>query len=260
MRSRFPTALVAMTILLMATISCADELKPPVRELFVPFENLNVILDAGGRRVFLTRKEYDDLRRRARITDEAVAPHAYALTSAEYNVTVEEERAIITGNIFIDVTQDGLHAIPLPLNGVGLRKATLDGEPAAIGRPQTGAPSALFVSGVGQHKLALEIVAPIEVAAPRQILRFQLPHAATGRMRLTVPGDVEVKSGATVLRREFGGICDEFRTIRRGREGVFRAVVLRRQIRRSAHRASLGEIRDRVVSVDRITVGVHILV
>ena len=195
--------LIATTISLIAAITCADEPNPPVRELFVPFENLNVILDAGGRRVFLTRKEYDDLRRRARKTDEAAAPHAFALTSAEYDVTVVDERAMIRGNIIFDVTQDGLHAIPLPLNGVGLRKATLDGEPAAIGRPRAGSPSALFVSGVGQHELALDIVAPIEVAAPRQILRFQLPHAATGRMRLTVPGDVEVKSGATVLLHEF---------------------------------------------------------
>ncbi len=208
MRSHFlarisHTIMFVATIMFTATSAPADEPKPLVRELFVPFDDLNVILEAGGRRVFLTREEYDDLLKRARKTEAEAAPRAYALTAAEYDAQIEEGRAVIRGNLSLEVTQDGLHAIPLPLSGVGVRKATLDGEPAAIGRSQAAAQAALFVSGRGQHELELEMVAPLEVAAPRQILRFQLPHAATGRMRLAVPGNIELKSGATVLRQEF---------------------------------------------------------
>ena len=36
----------------------------------------------------------------------------------------------------------------------------------------------------------------------QRTLKFQLPHAATGRFQLTVPGNVEIKSGVAVLRRD----------------------------------------------------------
>ena len=35
----------------------------------------------------------------------------------------------------LEVLEPGLHAVPLELDGVGLRAALLDGEPAALGRP-----------------------------------------------------------------------------------------------------------------------------
>jgi len=34
--------------------------QPPIREIFVPFEDLNIILENDNQRVFLSRKEYDE--------------------------------------------------------------------------------------------------------------------------------------------------------------------------------------------------------
>ena len=48
----------------------------PIREIFVPFEDLNVILDNDHRRVFLTRDEYEDLIRRAKSKPQQPAPKA----------------------------------------------------------------------------------------------------------------------------------------------------------------------------------------
>ncbi len=47
----------------------------------------------------------------------------------------------------------------------------------------------------------LEMVAPLETTAAQQMLSFRLPRAAAGRLRLTVPGDVEIRSGADVAGR-----------------------------------------------------------
>ena len=45
------------------------------------------------------------------------------------------------------------------------------------------------------------MVAPLETTAARQVLNFRLPRPAAASLRLTVPGDVELKSGADVISR-----------------------------------------------------------
>ena len=59
----------------------------------------------------------------------------------------------------------------------------------------------LFVEGVGQHELTLDMVAPLEATAARQVLNFRLPRPAATKLRLTIPGDVEIKGGADVISR-----------------------------------------------------------
>ena len=60
----------------------------------------------------------------------------------------------------------------------------------------------LLVEGRGRHALVLEMTVPLETTAARQMVSFRLPRAGAGRLRLTVPGDVEIRSGADVLGRE----------------------------------------------------------
>ena len=43
----------------------------PLREIFVPFEDLNVILESQTQRVFLTRQEYDALVEKAKTKPQA---------------------------------------------------------------------------------------------------------------------------------------------------------------------------------------------
>ncbi len=139
--------------------------------------------------------------KKAKKTPEKHVPHPAVAVSSEYNITVEEGRARIRGTLLIDVLGDGLHAVPLDLGGVGLLSATLDDQPAAIGCAADGQLNVL-VSGLGQHHLALDMVAPLEMTAAQQELRFRVTNAAVGKWHLTVPGDVEIKSGADVVSRE----------------------------------------------------------
>ncbi len=171
-----------------------------VRELFVPFEDLHVLLEKEPRRVFLSRTEYDELLAKAKTTPRSIAPHAAVLADAQYTVTVQQDRAQLSGILVIEVMREGLHAVPLDLGGVGLRSATLDGQGAAIGRGDKGQ-LVLFVEGLGRHELTLQMVAPLQTTAARQVLHFRLPRAAAGRMALTVSGDVEIKGGAEVVSR-----------------------------------------------------------
>jgi autotransporter-associated beta strand protein len=170
------------------------------REIFVPYPDLKVILDSGPHRVLLSREQYDDLVKKAKTTPEKHVPHPAVAVSSEYNIAAEDGRARIRGTLIIDVLDEGLHTVPLDLGGVGLMAATLDNQPAAIGRAADGQLN-LLVSGAGQHRLSLDMVAPLEMTSAQQVLSFRVANAAVGKWRLTVPGDVEIKGGADVVSR-----------------------------------------------------------
>lgn len=172
-----------------------------VRELYVPFEDLNVILEGQPRRVLMSREEYQELKKAAAAEAEARPGHHAAILAADYRIEIQAGRAVITGELSIEVFVPGVHALALDLWGVGLRKAELDDGNAPIGRSDDGHLD-LFVSGKGLHTLRLELVAPLETTAATQVLNYRLPTPAATRLRLTVPGDVEVKAGAETISRE----------------------------------------------------------
>ena len=194
-----------------------DKSETIVREIFVPFESLDALLENQPQRILLSREEYEALIEEAEVAPETAAPQPALVASADYAATVEEGRAIISGTLTVEVLDDGLHALPLDLSGVGLQQATLDGQAAAIGRAENGQLK-LFVEGKGRHALLLKMVAPLETTAARQVLNVRLPRPPAAKLSLTVPGDVEITSGADVAAR----VVDEA-------AGVTRFEVLPRQ-------------------------------
>ena len=175
--------------------------KTVVREIFVPFEDLEALMDGQPRRVLLPRDEYEELLQKAARKPENKAPLNASLIAGDYTITVEEERARLVGKLTVDVLQEGLFAVPLDLAGVGLRSATLDGKNASIGRDDSGKLT-LFVEGTGRHELVLLMVSPLQTTAARQQLSFRLPRPPAGQLKMTVPGDVEIKNGAAVISRK----------------------------------------------------------
>jgi len=180
--------------------AAADEPAPLVREIFVPYKDLDALLESQPRRVLLPREQYEDLLKKAKKAPDTHAPQAAAILGAEYVCTIEEERARWTGKLAVEVLEEGLQALPLEVAGVSLRSAAMDGKAAAIGRADDGR-LMLLVEGKGRHELVLEMVSPLETTAARQTLNFRLPYPAAAKFLLTVPGDVEVQSGATVVGR-----------------------------------------------------------
>jgi hypothetical protein len=179
--------------------------KPPqpavAREIYVPFEQLDVLLEGPTRRVLLSRSEYDELLKQARHTPDDAAPRKALLLAADYELKIDNQRAEITARLTCEVLADGLHALPLVLERVGIRQAALDGRPASLGSGDGGRPT-LFVSGRGRHEATLLLVTPLETNAAQQMLNVRLPRLPASRLRVTVPGNVEVRSGADVIRRE----------------------------------------------------------
>ncbi len=200
----FSLLLVILSVGALASHALAGEgsrRQPKIdRELFVPFDDLHVLLRDGGRRVFLTRREYEQLQKQAKQETESASPSPANLVAAEYRAKVVEGRMQIEGDITIDVSGDRLCEIELPLEEIHIRSAMLDGDPASLSPPQNGV-CKLFVKGDGQHTLRLEMVVPVVADVSHRSATFRLPPTATSRMQLTVPGNVEIRQGTDVIRR-----------------------------------------------------------
>ena len=65
------------------------------REIFVPFNDLNVLLEQQPSRVLLSREEYDELLKKAKKTPAEHAPHEALIVSADYNAKLTQQRAEI---------------------------------------------------------------------------------------------------------------------------------------------------------------------
>jgi hypothetical protein len=200
--NRRPLLLIAALLLAIVPPVAGDPAAEPVsRELYVPLDELPTLLAGPTRRVLLSRKEYDALVKKARPVKVEKPPQDVVLLSADYTLTIEDERARIAGTLMLDVLADGLHAVPLALEDVGIRQALLDGEAANIGRLPDDTVT-LFVEGQGRHRLTLELLTELGAGTAQQALNFRVPCCVATRLHAVVPGNVEAKEGADVISRK----------------------------------------------------------
>jgi hypothetical protein len=197
--------ILAMLLVMAAAglrLFAAEPVEKPslVREIFVPEADLDALLEGQPERMLLTREEYDELMAKAKKSPDKHAPQKALVVAANYTVTVEQGRARLVGKLELEVLEEGLWTVLLNLSGVGIRRASLDERTAPLVRSGNDQLT-LFVEGVGRHQLVLEMLAPMSATAARQRLTVRLPDVPASRLHLTVPGDVEIKSGANVAER-----------------------------------------------------------
>ncbi len=183
------------------------------RVLYVPFEDLPLMLGGKNERVFLAREEYAELQRLAAKRPRERAPRAAWVVSASYDVSIDGPVATFRGELEVEVLEPGWHRVALGLAHVRILRATLDGQPAPLAHETTAKHRAqgvaLFVHGRGRKKLELVMQADVAVSAAIQTLAFSLPVAGSTTLKLKVPGNVDIKSGAKVASRVYDGAKEE---------------------------------------------------
>jgi hypothetical protein len=125
-------------------------------------------------------------------------PPALAL-GADYTGRVVNGRAEFTADLRVHSITDNSTSVVLPLGGVELREALLDGAaayPVALAPPQTG--YAIKLKGRGPHLVKLRFTVRLAGGSEDQELRFAIPELAQTHLSLTVP------QGARYLHTVFG--------------------------------------------------------
>jgi hypothetical protein len=195
-----------------------------LREIYIPANELGVIFDAAKDNLLIKRNEFEKLRKQSReilleMHRKESQPHSpveAVLLASDYKITIENLRAVIDGTFEIELLTDDVVSIPIQFDRVSIIEA-IDAEtkkPAALAtqamppisqfdiNPNNEQTELLILKGKKRHKIKFVATTPLEIDSTRQRIVFQMPHGTKNSMRLTITGDVELKSGASVISRK----------------------------------------------------------
>ena len=189
----------ALTILvLLATVTTTaraqdDPVEPRLgRQSFIPADQLDAIFERSPRGVMLPRAEFQDLLKRAQQAqqDLAAIPTPMMMRSVSYNVTQQEEHAVI--KLIIDVEQfaNEWQTLEIPVGNLLVEAATIEGNPAALGRDRkrTGAIT-LIHRDPGRFRLKLTLSTPLGNVGSDRVAAFQVIPDAAAELNVVCPAE-----------------------------------------------------------------------
>lgn len=209
-----PSPRLSPLFLLLALPALAQDPTPPpaagplVEEVLVPEEALDEVLRRHPGGVIVRQDELQALldkagRRPGPVTaPEAPPPVSAALERVRVSGRVQDGVADLTAEAEVSLLGTGPAFLPLPLSGIGLREASVDGQPARLLRTREG--PVVMLTGDGQpatRKVTWRFAVRVEPGEERGSgsVTFPAPVAASGRLELLVPGQVEVQAAENAV-------------------------------------------------------------
>ncbi len=207
-------ALLVVTGSFGAQTSIAQQLsdsKLPQRKSFVPVADLDVVLAGDNEGVLLSRDEFQALYAKAQ-ANEAAAPRLPAgvvVSDAEYLANISGDHLLIKATVRFRQFQTGWTTLALPFGQLSVEKASVNGEPAKLGRTTLaakgkGKPASvltLFHNQVGNATLELELSTQLHASGNDRSAAFQLISVPSGTLKVEVPADRHLVVGAHALDR-----------------------------------------------------------
>ena len=171
------------------------------REIYVPFKDLKSVLAGPVERIYLPRSEYESLLKKADIKPGDTAPQKTVVRKARYEFLLNEDFAAITATMEVESLHEGLQSLPLKFVGVSILRVQIDGKHAPVVRTNAQVVS-ILLQQKGKVTMTMQLATPVRHAAAEQSFALELPHAANESIAMTVPGNIEIKSGASVIERQ----------------------------------------------------------
>jgi len=208
------TALLLLAALVASPAVHADEqTAKPAEEPTTVRDDQALVVPYGGDdpltafRVFLPQATYLKLYGEAHPDElpKVPAPIESALSETLYSAALvpgaASPTALVKGRFLVESFRESQVRVVLPLEGIALKSATLDGKPAPLlvenNRP------VLLLGTPGRHVLDIEFEVPVESTGPAGRMTLKLHPTSAARLRLELPApDLEVRvNGATGLFR-----------------------------------------------------------
>ncbi len=210
MNTRFSRWLIAMLLAAAASPMFAQaQLRDPVtdlteaRRVFVPVEDLDVIIERDKQGVLLPRAKFDVLLTQAKANAEknaVPAGIAVVLTSADYAAQIVGDQLLLSVTAELTQFDDEWHESRFALQRLSLEQVLVDEAPALVGRHTDGSVS-LFTDTRGKHSLKLQLSTELNVLGSDQIAAFSLLRAPSGTLTLTLPAGKRLLIGNLQLER-----------------------------------------------------------
>lgn len=170
------------------------------RRIFVPAEDLDVVIEHDKRGAMLTRNKFDELLTLAKANAKSTPNLPIVLTSSNYQARVSGDQLLLSVTAEFTQFVGDWQTVAFPLQRLSVEKATLDDQPAMLGRNQDGSVS-LFNDSRGTHTLKLELSTELTSQGSDQIAGFSLLRAPSGKLSLTLPAGKRLLVGALQLER-----------------------------------------------------------
>ena len=164
----------------------------PRQQTFVPISELDVVIAGDAEGVLLERDEFNRLYSSAKKNAEAAprVPTGVVISSADYSAKIDGDHLLIDATVQFEQFVDGWQTLLLPLSGLSIEQAQVNGQPARLARAEAAPP----VPQPGQQTANQQ--AEVQQQAPKQQMRQakgQVPepalllfHNETGPATLTL--------------------------------------------------------------------------
>ena len=172
------------------------------RRVFVPAEDLDVVVERDKRGAMLTKAKFEELLALAK-ANAGKAPPAnvpLVLTNSEYAARVVGDQLLLSVTAELTQFAADWQTVSFAMQRLSVEKATLNDEPAMIGRNQDGS-VALLSDKPGKHTLKLELSTELNSLGSDQVAAFSLLRAPSGSLSVTLPAGKRLLVGALQLER-----------------------------------------------------------
>lgn len=188
---RFALGGLCLFAVLGIRLSASEKSLPadlPTRKIFVPADELDVVIERDKKGVLLPQAELKTLLERAARNPalKNPPPSSQLVSKCDYAARIVGDHLLLTVTADLQQLVPGWQAWTFPLQRLAVEKATVDGETAFIGRQDDGALT-LLTSKEGAHVLKLELSTEIVTLGSDQAIAFSLLGSPTGELTITLP-------------------------------------------------------------------------
>ncbi len=158
-----------------------------MRRVFVPVDDLDALIARDQRGVLLPKDEFLKLYRDAQknVPVSQKAPVGVVVSGATYTARFDGEQLLVTAEIKLAQLHDSWQAIPLPLAGMSVEQAKLDGQAAKLGRADQNL--FLLSDAKGEHTLTLELSAPLNAVGADKLVSLGVLPGIAAKLKVAVP-------------------------------------------------------------------------
>lgn len=185
--------------------------KLPRRKSFVPVADLDVVLAGDQEGVLLSRDEFQQLYAKAQAIEAANPrlPADVVVSDADYAAEISGDHLLIKATIRFRQFASDWSTLALPFGQLSVEEASVNGEPAKLGRTTLtaagkGKPSSvltLFHNQTGDATLELELSTLLHASGNDRSAAFQLISVPSGTLKVSVPVGRHLVVGSHALDR-----------------------------------------------------------
>jgi hypothetical protein len=172
-------------------------------EMYIPAPDLETILGMEKRGVLLPRAQFEELLKKAaenaRQTPDI--PNGIAVVGADYQAHIVGSQLVIAATVKLNQVIDGWRFLRLPLAGLVVESATLDGKPALLGAGAADHKLRLFSDHRGPHTLLFEAATQLVASGGDRAAVFRLGDLPLGTLTLEVGANQRLFVGGQALER-----------------------------------------------------------